>query len=167
MRILSSIPLPISLRKRRLTGRHDGFAILLTILFIFWAAKEYGRTAYAQGIKVVQVNAFFFIREKGTTSGMDIQASKDGTNLVKRISFSSTWFLHAERYCFMPFLFLFFIFFVFVLGSFFFILRIERETRVLRRRDRRVHTYWMVGWMDGRDDILLEGLFINGLLVVL
>lgn len=38
---------------------------------------------------------------------MDIQASKDGTSLVKGISFFSTWFLHAERYFFLCFFFFF------------------------------------------------------------
>lgn len=57
-------------------------------------------------------------------------------------------------------------FFVFVLVSFSFIPRIERETRVLHRRDGRTSSYMLDGRDDGRDDILLEGLFINGLVVV-
>lgn len=47
---ISSIPLPIPLRRRRLTGRRDRFNFELDHLF-FWAAKEYGRTAYAHGIR--------------------------------------------------------------------------------------------------------------------
>lgn len=52
--------------------------------------------------------------------------------------------------------FFFYVFFIYlVLVSFYFILRIERETRVLHRRediskgwtDRRVHICWMDGWI--------------------
>lgn len=71
---------------------------------------------------------------------MDIQASKDGTSLVKGISFFSTWFLHAERYFFLCFFFFFF-----VLVSFLFIARIEREMRILHTREG-----LSKGWTDGR-----------------
>jgi hypothetical protein len=85
--------------------QEDTTDLLFYYLFIFWAAKEYGRTSYAQSIRLCRSMPFFFTREK-ETSGTDIQASKDGTSLVKGIIFFLNLVFHTRSD------FLYYLFFV-------------------------------------------------------
>jgi hypothetical protein len=83
--------------------QEDTTDLLFYYLFIFWAAKEYGRTSYAQSIRLCRSMPFFFYtRERNEWNGYTSKQGRDKSG-KRDYFFSQSGFSHAERFFILSF----------------------------------------------------------------